>query len=109
VVRHGLLVFAVLAALGGAWVGARGVRLLIRGLTSGDAPSGPLWVVRGLRGIVVAASVMALASGVLFEQLWLLVFGGIWLAEEIYETGVLALILRAGQRQSAEATETRHA
>jgi len=31
---------------------------------------------------------------------WLVVFGALWLAEEIYETGVLALILRAGAAES---------
>jgi len=45
----------------------------------------------------VGVAAGALASGLLFEQTWLLVFGGIFLAEELYETGVVALILRAGQ------------
>jgi hypothetical protein len=89
--------FAFAAIVGGAWAGTRGVRLLIRGLRCGDDPDAPLWVVRGLRGLIVAACAAALAAGVLFEQRWLLVFAGIWLAEEIYETGVLALILRAGR------------
>jgi hypothetical protein len=31
------------------------------------------------------------------------VFGAIFLAEELYETGVVALILRAGQRQERDA------
>ena len=38
----------------------------------------------------------ALAVGTVLGQRWLVVFGALWLAEEIYETGVLALILRAG-------------
>ena len=29
-----------------------------------------------------------------------IVFGAIWLAEEVYETGVLALILRAGAKDT---------
>jgi hypothetical protein len=93
--------FAVLAALAGAWAGRRGVRLLIRGLRCADDPNAPLWVIRGLRGIAVAVAGAALAGGMLFGQTWLLVFGAIFLAEELYETGLLALILRAGQRQSA--------
>ena len=44
---------------------------------------------------VVAVAAGALAGGLHFEQTWLLVFGGVFLAEEIYETGVVALILRA--------------
>jgi hypothetical protein len=87
---------AVLAALGGIWAGARGLRLLAQGLRAGDDPRGALWVVRGLRGLIVCACLTSVAIGAVLEQIWLLVFGGLWLLEEIYETGVLALILRAG-------------
>ena len=62
---------------------------------AGDDPRGSLWVIRGLRGIIVWLCLTALALGAVLEQVWLLVFGGLWLLEEIYETGVLALILRA--------------
>jgi hypothetical protein len=101
VVRNGVLVLAALAALAGACVGIRGIRLLECGLRGGDDPRGPLWVIRGLRGIIVWVCLTALAVGAVFEQVWLLVFAGLWLAEEIYETGVLALILRAGERDAA--------
>ena len=96
--RHGLAVLAALAVVASAWAGARGVRLLACGLKGGEDPSAPLWVVRGLRGLIVAICMAALAIGTLLGQAWLFVFGALWLAEEIYETGVLALILRAGAR-----------
>jgi hypothetical protein len=92
-----VVALAVLAALGGVWAGTRGLRLLARGLHAGDDPRGALWVVRGLRGLIVCACLASLAIGAVLEQIWLLVFGGLWLVEEIYETGVLALILRAGE------------
>lgn len=69
--RWGVLIPVALAILLGACAGTRGVRLLARGLRHSD-PDSPLCVIRGL-----------------------IVFGAIWLAEEVYETGVLALILRA--------------
>jgi len=97
--RHGLLVLAALAVVAGAWAGVRGVRLLARGLRRGEDPSAPLWIVRGLRGIIVAICLVVLAVGTVLGRVRLVVFGALWLAEEIYETGVLALILRAGARE----------
>jgi NhaP-type Na+/H+ or K+/H+ antiporter len=34
-------------------------------------------------------------------QTWLLVFGGVFLAEELYETGVVALVLRRAARTAS--------
>jgi hypothetical protein len=94
-----LSAFAILAALAGAGVGARGVWLLVRALRDADDPRASLTLIRGIRGIVVAVAVVALAAGVLVSQTWLLVFGAIFLAEELYETGVVALVLRADLRR----------
>lgn len=86
---------ALLGLLAGAWAGARGVRLLRRGLRCADDARASLWVIRGIRGVVAAVSAAILAGGILFGQSGLLVLGGIFLGEELYETGVVALILRA--------------
>jgi hypothetical protein len=102
--RHGLLVFAALALVVGAWAGVRGVRLLARGLGRGEDPSAPLWVVRGFRGIIVALCMAFLAIGTVLGQVWLVVFGALWLVEEVYETGILALILRAGAREDGRSS-----
>ena len=93
--RQVVIILAALAILGGVWAGIRGLRLFARGLRSGDDPRCSLWVIRGLRGIIVWLCLTSLALGAVLEQVWLLVFGGLWLLEEIYETGVLALILRS--------------
>jgi hypothetical protein len=91
-----LLVLAILAVVAGAWAGVRGTRLLARGLRGGEDPSAPLWVIRGFRGLIVAICLTSLAVGALLGIRWLVVVAALWLAEEVYETGVLALILRAG-------------
>jgi hypothetical protein len=90
-----LVALAVLVALGGVWAGARGVGLVARALRDADQPGASLTLIRGLRGIAVSVATAALAAGMLFDQRWLLVFGAIFLAEELYETGVVALVLRA--------------
>src|SRR5206468_1828653 len=87
-----------LLAAGGAWAAMHGARLVVRAVRRADDASSSLWIIRGIRGLVVAVAAWALAGGLLFEQTWLLVFGGIFLAEELYETGVVALILRAAAR-----------
>jgi hypothetical protein len=102
--RHGVIILAVLVILGGVWAGIRGLRLFARGLRSGDDPRCSLWVIRGLRGIIVWLCLTSLALGAVLEQVWLLVFGGLWLLEEIYETGVLALILRSPEGQPPRRT-----
>jgi hypothetical protein len=90
-----LSILAVLSAGAGVWAGVRGVRLVARALHGADRADSSLLLIRGIRGIVVAVATAALAAGTLFDQTWLLVFGAIFLAEELYETGVVALILRA--------------
>lgn len=84
-----------LLATGALW---QGVRQLAIGLREIDHPASALRVVRGLRGVIVAVSVAALGGGVLWTSTGLLVFGLIFLGEELYETGVLLLALRAGLR-----------
>jgi hypothetical protein len=48
--------------------------------------------------VIVAVSLAALGGGVLFASKGLLLIGAIFLGEELYETGVILLVLRAGQR-----------
>ena len=92
--RH---VIAAVLALVGAWALVSGTQLLKRGLGGADDPSAPLRLVRGIRGIVVGIGAEAIAGGMLFGQTGLVVFGAVFLAEELYETGIVILILRADQ------------
>jgi hypothetical protein len=76
----------------------RGAQWLVKGLREADRPAGAVGVVRGIRGVIVAVSLAALGGGVLLASPGLLVFGAIFLGEELYETGVVLLALRVGQR-----------
>ena len=83
---------AALLLLAGTFFAVRGTRVLAAGL----AHAGSLDVIRGLRAWTIALSMMAFAVGVLSAQAGFLVLGGVFLAEELYETGVVALLIRAG-------------
>jgi hypothetical protein len=84
-----------LLAAGALWYG---IQRLATGLSAVDHPASALQVVGGLRGVIVAVSLAALGGGVLLASTGLLVFGLIFLREELYETGVVVLALRAGQQ-----------
>jgi hypothetical protein len=84
-----------LLAAGALW---HSLRQLATGLSAVDHPASALLVVHGLRGVIVAVSLAALGGGVLCASTGLIVFGLIFLGEELYETGVILQALRAGQR-----------
>jgi len=90
-------VVAGLLMLVSALAAARGMRALRRGLREASA----LEVVRGIRGCVIALVAAAYAAGVLLASTGLIVLGAVFLGEELYETGVLTLIIRAGERPAS--------
>jgi hypothetical protein len=91
----GVTILSSALALMGMWIAIRGIRSFVRGYRDADDPSAALRIIRGIRGIVVAVATWALSAGLLLDQTWLLVFGAIFLAEELYETGVVELVLRS--------------
>ena len=80
---------------------AHGARRLTCGLRHARA----LDVVHGIRGSVIALAAIAFAGGVLLAQTGLLVLGAVFLGEELYETGLLAAIIRAGERDEGSARD----
>jgi hypothetical protein len=89
-------VIAALVLLVGSYAAVGGTRRLVRGLRAADS----LDVVRGLRGLVVALTALAAVIGVLVGERGFLILGAVFLGEELYETGVLALIIRSGSPAS---------
>jgi len=56
-------VVAALLAAGGAWAAMHGARLVVRAVRRADDASSSLWIIRGIRGLVVAVAAWALAGG----------------------------------------------
>jgi hypothetical protein len=94
------LVLAVLLSFLAVLFGSNGLRLFRLGLRSGSAWSGPLNIVKGIRSGIVAVIMVGWAACFFLEQTSALVIGAVILGEEIYETGVLILIVRFGQRMA---------
>jgi hypothetical protein len=84
----GLLVFA------GVLFAVRGMRRLLRGLRHGRS----LELARGLRSCVTALAFGIFATGLLTGLNGVLVLGVVFLAEELYETGLLIAIVRSGEK-----------
>jgi len=83
-----LAALAMLIAVYAAYAGARRLRHGLR-----EAKS--LEVVRGIRALVTAVAAAVAGIALLSGEHGLLAFSAVFLAEELYETGVLALIIRA--------------
>ena len=86
-------VVAALLAVGGGGAAGHGAGLLVHAVRRADDPASARRAGRGIRGLVIGVAAWAFAAGLLLEQTWLLVFGAVFLAEELYETGVLLLVL----------------
>jgi len=84
-------------------IGGVAARRGMRRLTSGLRHARSLDIIRGIRSSVIALAALAFAGGVLLAQTGLLVLGVVFLGEELYETGLLAAIIRAGERAEGRA------
>jgi len=91
---------AVALVLFGAWAVARGARMMSDGLAGASA----LGLIRGIRLAIFALVAGFFAVGVVSGRAGFITFGAIILAEELYETGVLALFVRLGEREAGGET-----
>jgi hypothetical protein len=87
IVVAGLLLLA-------AGLATRSARIIAGALRHARAPE----LIRGIRIGILAFVAAVSALGILSAQTGFVVLGGLVLAEELYETGVLALIIRRGDR-----------
>ena len=86
---------AVLAAVGVA----RGLPLLALGLRRREESDAPIWLLRGARWAIAGAACACIAAGIAAGSRGLTYFGIAFLAEELYETTLVLVILRWGKRR----------
>jgi hypothetical protein len=83
-VADGLIVLA-------AVFGWRAVRHLARALRAPDRDDSSVRLVWGIRGLIIAATSLAFALGILYDSRATILIAAVILAEELYETGVVLL------------------
>ena len=86
---------AVLAAVFG-W---RAVRHLARALRNPNDAESSIRLVRGVRALIVAVTSVVFALGIVYESRTMLLIAAVILGEELYETGVVLLVLRRQRRR----------
>ena len=85
---------AVLAAVFG-W---RAVGHLARALRDPEHADSGIRLVRGIRALIIAATSVVFALGIVYESRAMLLIAAVILGEELYETGVVLLVLRRHRR-----------
>ena len=75
-------------------VSVAGARQVGRALRRANA----LALIYGIRTVILGAVAMLCAAGVAFGQTGLFVLAAVFLAEELYETALVAAIIRSGER-----------
>lgn len=91
-ISYGVAVLLVAATVFSFW---RGQRLFFRGLRSPGHPSQTMWVVRGIRGWIIGIGLLCFAGGLVWAAKWPLIFGCVFLGEELFETGIMLLALKS--------------
>jgi len=86
-------IVVAMLALGALLLGARSARIVAGALRHARA----LDLIRGIRVGILAFVAGCFALGIYSGQNGFLVLGALVLGEELYETGVLALIIRRGE------------
>ena len=88
---------AVLAAVFG-W---RAIRHFGRALRDPDDADSGIRLVRGIRALIVAVTSIVFALGIIYESRAMLLIAAVILGEELYETGVLVIVLRRQRRRES--------
>ncbi len=91
-VVDGLIVLA-------AVFGWRAVRHVAGALRTPDRDDSSVRLVWGIRALIIAVTSVAFALGIVYGSRATMLIAAVILAEELYETGVVLLVLRFHRRQ----------
>ncbi len=86
-IADGLIVLA-------AVLGWRAVRYVGRALRDSGDDDSSIRLIRGIRALIAAAASVAFALGIIYGSRATILIAAVILGEELYETGVLLLLLR---------------
>jgi hypothetical protein len=78
----------------GAVFGWRAVRHLARAFRAPEQEDSSARLVWGIRALIIATTSLAFALGILYRSRTTLLIAAVIPAEELYETGVVLLVLR---------------
>ena len=78
----------------GAVFGWRAVRHLARALRAPDRDDSSIRLVSGIRALIIAITSVAFALGIVYDSRTTMLIAAVILAEELYETGGVLLVLR---------------
>ncbi|MFQ5606633.1 MAG: hypothetical protein ACE5GA_01700 [Candidatus Zixiibacteriota bacterium] len=79
----------------------RGMRQFVWGLRNPDHPKQSLKVVRGIRGWIVGTALLLIGGGLEFDATWAVLFGLVFVAEELFETGIMIFALKRGEKSES--------
>jgi hypothetical protein len=74
--------------------GWRAVRHVVRALREPDQDDSSVRLIWGIRALIIAVTSMAFALGIVYGSRVTMLIAAVILAEELYETGVVLLVLR---------------
>ena len=77
----------------------RGTRLVVRGLKGIGHPDRDFWLIRGVRAWVVGIAFLFVGAGAYFHTTWAVLFGLVFLGEELLETGTYLVVLRSARKR----------
>lgn len=97
--NHVDALFAALSSLVALFALIRGVPLLSLGLSRREDPDAPLHLARGARWFITALALACIAAGLCVESDAFVLFGVVFLLEELYETTAVVWIFTWGRRR----------